>query len=73
MFFVCIFSHQHISQRDLILAEFLRKAIATCDFPGGGGVRTPCPALWIHPYKLYFTWHIYGKRNKSFMAANSIG
>ena len=20
----------------------------TCDFPGGGGVRTPCPPLWIH-------------------------
>ena len=19
----------------------------TCDFPGGGGVRTPCPTLWI--------------------------
>ena len=22
----------------------------TCDFPGGGGVRTPCPPLWIRTW-----------------------
>ena len=33
---VGFFSHQHILQR--AFPVFLRKPIATCDFPGGGGM-----------------------------------
>ena len=28
---------------------FLRKHIATCDFPGGGGGLDPLSPLWIRP------------------------
>ena len=29
----------------------------TCDFPGGGGLRTPCPFLW----KPHLIWSLIGK------------
>ena len=28
----------------------------TCDFPGGGGVRTPCPPLWIRTWAAVIDW-----------------
>ena len=34
------------------LPVFLRKTIATCDFPGVVGVRTPVSPLWARPWAL---------------------
>ena len=35
----------------------------TCDFPGGGGgVRTPCPPLWIRTWRESKRWRSAGKR-----------
>ena len=43
------FSHQHILQR--AFPVFLRKPIAICDFPCGGGDGPPePPPLWIPPW-----------------------
>ena len=30
----------------------------TCDFPGGGGVWTPCPSLLIRPCNIRLAWNM---------------
>ena len=39
-----------IASREGSVPDFLRKPIATCDFPGGADQPPPLALLWIRPY-----------------------
>ena len=52
---------QHFQGGEGPIAYSLLETHITCDFPGGGGVRNPCPPLWIRT--LSTTYYMFWLRN----------